>query len=79
MREIRLYGSEGGGALTGSPYPYLPELETCPHNLSWKRAPTRARATPFLLNTAAPLSNHRKQPLQQSNPPVLCGRRLLVR
>ena len=22
MREIRLYGSEGGGALTGSPYPY---------------------------------------------------------
>ncbi len=23
MREIRLYGSEGGGALTGSPYPYL--------------------------------------------------------
>ena len=22
MREIRLSGSEGGGALTGSPYPY---------------------------------------------------------
>ena len=26
MREIRLYGSEGGGALTGSPYPYLDRL-----------------------------------------------------
>ena len=24
MREIRLSGSEGGGALTGSPYPYPP-------------------------------------------------------
>lgn len=23
MRENRLYGSEGGGALTRSPYPYL--------------------------------------------------------
>ena len=27
MREIRLYGSEGGGALTGSPYPYPAEQE----------------------------------------------------
>jgi hypothetical protein len=24
MRENRLYGSEGGGALTRSPYPYRP-------------------------------------------------------
>jgi len=23
MREIRTSGSEGGGALTGSPYPYM--------------------------------------------------------
>ena len=23
MREIRTSGSEGGGALTGSPYPYI--------------------------------------------------------
>ena len=26
MREIRLSGSEGGGALTGSPYPYPPMI-----------------------------------------------------
>ena len=35
MREIRTSGSEGGGALTGSPYPY----EAGPHQLHTKVSP----------------------------------------
>jgi hypothetical protein len=34
MREIRLSGSEGGGTLIGSPYPYQNQNESLPDKLS---------------------------------------------